>query len=255
VALKRSIHFGLNRLDPKRYAGFTGDLLAAENDASGLAAIFAAAGYVAASVLTRNATLANARDVFVNAANQSRPGDIFVFSFSGHGSQLPGDEPDGTDETLCFYDGQLRDKDLREWLARFQTGVNVLIIIDACHSGGMDRAAASGPRVRALPDGVAARLVELPDGPRVRAQPRCHLGWMLACAEDQVALDGEHFGAWTGALIESAQKLTESFKQRAVTVLEWYSAAARMIRLPQGREQTPQLRSEGWAINDARIFE
>ncbi|MDO9054864.1 MAG: caspase family protein [Gallionella sp.] len=73
-------------------------------------------------------------------------GDVLVFYYSGHGSQMvdtSGDEPDGRDETICPHDyataGMIKDDDFRVALNTLPAGVNLDIIFDSCHSGSATR--------------------------------------------------------------------------------------------------------------------
>ena len=78
-------------------------------------------------------------------------GDIVVFHYSGHGSQmtdLEGDEPDGLDETIVPYDSgraphpnrDIKDDEIYLWLKEL-TGKtsNVTLVFDCCHSGTITR--------------------------------------------------------------------------------------------------------------------
>lgn len=79
-----------------------------------------------------------------------QPGDLVLFYYSGHGSQVwdrNGDEADGLDETICPTDvlrgssrNDIRDDDIADWLAGLPTR-NVTVILDSCHSGTATRAA------------------------------------------------------------------------------------------------------------------
>ncbi len=76
-----------------------------------------------------------------------RKGDVLVFHYSGHGSNLPddnGDEADNRDEILCPSDldwqDPLRDDWLRETFDTLKPGVNLTVIMDCCHSGTNTRA-------------------------------------------------------------------------------------------------------------------
>ena len=82
--------------------------------------------------------------------NGAGPDDRVLFYFSGHGSQIPdenNDEADQFDEVLLLHDtafrekhgrqtltGVLLDDHLNHMLARMKSR-NILIILDACHSG------------------------------------------------------------------------------------------------------------------------
>ena len=52
-----------------------------------------------------------------------------LFFFSGHGTQ------DGSGEAICCYDSDMYDTELNDILDNFNG--KVVVIIDACHSGGM----------------------------------------------------------------------------------------------------------------------
>lgn len=83
------------------------------------------------------------------------PGERALFYFSGHGYQVEdrnGDEPDGRDEVLVAHDyaGSLRtltkvvvDDDMATWIDRLRTN-DVLVFLDACHSGSAVRSTAAG---------------------------------------------------------------------------------------------------------------
>jgi len=72
-------------------------------------------------------------------------GDRVVFHLSGHGSNVAdadGDEPDGQDEIFCMHDmdfsdpgSYLLDDELREWTETLPSGVQLLVVLDTCHSG------------------------------------------------------------------------------------------------------------------------
>jgi hypothetical protein len=99
----------------------------------------------------------------------SRAGDVIVFQYAGHGTQVPdisGDEKHGDtprdDEAMCPYDfasgALLIDDDLGEIFSRLPDGVNLTCFFDCCHSGTITRMAGGGgaaPRS----DGKVARVV------------------------------------------------------------------------------------------------
>ena len=76
----------------------------------------------------------------------AKKGDVLVFYYSGHGSQMPdmtGEEPDRRDETICPHDfataGMIKDDDLRGIFDKITPGVNLEVILDSCHSGSGTR--------------------------------------------------------------------------------------------------------------------
>jgi hypothetical protein len=96
-------------------------------------------GCVADAQATRAGILNSLREIITS----SSVGDIVVFQYAGHGTQLPdhnGDEKDdGKDEALCpfdFADGAfVIDDDVAEVFRSISEGVNVTCFVDCCHSG------------------------------------------------------------------------------------------------------------------------
>ena len=103
----------------------------------------------------RDATLAAIRIAFQRDLIRGvEEGDRVLFYFSGHGTQVAdedGDEIDGADEALMVYDTRKRysrgktklesvllDDEL-EALIRAIPATDVLIVVDACHSGTVTR--------------------------------------------------------------------------------------------------------------------
>jgi hypothetical protein len=97
------------------------------------------------AIKDRNASsgriLAALRDMLA----KSVPGDVACFYYSGHGSRTPAD-PSRADCDL-FYESiipasgrQITDRDLLQLAAYLEPStVNFTVILDSCHSGGMDQ--------------------------------------------------------------------------------------------------------------------
>jgi hypothetical protein len=95
----------------------------------------------------RAATKTKVMDAFrSHLIDGTKPGDKVVFYFSGHGSSMPdesGDEDDGADEFLVMYDTELAGSTVRNALIDDEIGAllselsgrEILVLIDACHSG------------------------------------------------------------------------------------------------------------------------
>lgn len=119
----------------------------------------------------------------VNAIRQhliasSAPGDIAVFYYSGHGSQMrdkSGDETDGLDETIVAQDSRLpsvfdiSDDELNQLLAELATKTpNITVVLDSCHSGTAARGLSTPRRTPADmrdPPEVAGARQTSGDGP------------------------------------------------------------------------------------------
>lgn len=107
-------------------------------------------------LLNQQATLAAVREALRQwLVEGTSPSDRVLLYYSGHGTQLPdedGDEDDGLDEAWTLHDmaparrhgratldGVLLDDELAETLARIPSR-QVLVLVDACHSGTSTRA-------------------------------------------------------------------------------------------------------------------
>ena len=160
-----SLHIGLNAVDPKAYAGWSGPLAACEFDANDMTALAKSQGMKPSTLLTKKGTRSAVLAGMRAAAKALKKGDLFLLSYSGHGGQVPdtsGDEADKKDETWCLYDGQLIDDELYFELSKFAAGVRVLVLSDSCHSGTITREIAPPPpppgmRPKLMPNAVAMR--------------------------------------------------------------------------------------------------
>jgi hypothetical protein len=137
-----SVHVGINAVDAGVFNADT--LRGCENDAR---AMFELAGSFNADFVRRElflgaeATFKRVDEAIRAAAQELAAGDVFFFTFAGHGSQRPegpgGDETaDRRDEEIVLYDRIMIDDYIRRALwSRFGPGVRLLAVADCCHSG------------------------------------------------------------------------------------------------------------------------
>src|SRR5690606_11438965 len=79
-----ALAIGLNAVDPTHYDGWSGELIACEQDAADMSGIAASQGFAVTTLLTRDATRARVLAELARAAETLRSGDIFMLSYSGH---------------------------------------------------------------------------------------------------------------------------------------------------------------------------
>lgn len=130
-----SMHVGVNFTSVS-----TTPLLGCVNDATQMALIAEQHGFEGREVIANSqATFTYVTNKIKDAATKLSAGDIFFFTFSGHGSFMPDedfDEKDYRDETLVLYDLMLSDDVLaRDLWPRFAAGVRILMVSDSCFSG------------------------------------------------------------------------------------------------------------------------
>jgi metacaspase-1 len=215
-----------------------GDLPGARNDARDFRnVLIAQKGFAAENihmVLDQEAT----RDRLVSELTSwlpsvVKPGDLVVFFFAGHGSQMwdtNGDEEDGLDETICPTDvvkgdtrNDIPDDELNAMLKGVPTD-NVVVVLDNCHAGSGTRAVTPFARPRALgrsatldvpkPANATTSQTSAPD-----ATPASVLE-IAAAQADEVAVDAE----WPGERGEPST-FNGAFTRNFVRNL-WQSPAA-----------------------------
>ena len=216
-----SLHVGLNSVDPDRYGGWDGTLVACENDARDMARLARAAGFADTLLLTGEGTVDRVTTALRAAAERLASGDILLFTYSGHGGQMPDvtgpdDEADRRDETLVLHDRQFLDDEVHQEFLRFDDGVRIVTLFDCCHSGSsIELPGAADVRGRYLPEPKQIELYErdrdfYDDLQRSVAKAAAATGdgqgppviLISACQDNQTAADGPVNGAFTEALLE-----------------------------------------------------
>ena len=221
-----ALTIGLNAVDPKHYAGWSGELKACEADANDMANIAKSKKFQVETLLTKEATRAKVKGMISKVAKDLKSGDIFMLCYSGHGGQLPdlnNEELDERDETWCLFDGQLVDDEINSMFAEFSEGVRILIFSDSCHSGTVSKALDSYGRPNPLTASSGEPL-------RQKCMPREYLGAVYrenqafydkilkkppvkeedikasallisGCQDNQYSMDGERNGLFTSQLL------------------------------------------------------
>lgn len=208
----------------------------------------------------------------------ARQGDTLLLHYSGHGSNSPdvnGDEPDRRDEILCPTDLDWHKPLLDDWLRktfnRLRSGVNLIVIMDCCHSGTNTRVllppdAPSIPRFLPNPlDILEAESGRKPRGKvkgtlRVSTAPRrkkfdvvdADIPELLitGCRDTQTSADAYIGGSYNGALTYC---LVETLKAAGGNLSYRQLHEGTIKRLKQGGyDQVPQL--EGRSAKFDRPF-
>jgi len=213
-----ALHIGLNRVDPKHYQGWDGQLVACEADAKDMSALAKKQGFKSPTMLLTEAATASAvSDAILGAAKTLKSGDLFFLTYSGHGGQVDdtnSEEADRMDETWVCYDRQLVDDELYEMWGKFKAGVRIVVLSDSCHSGTVLREIpafiSGGPRIRAMPTTVARKVQkahaklyrQIQDQHRAAENAKVNASVLLVsgCMDNQTSRDGDRNGLFTGTL-------------------------------------------------------
>ena len=228
MATGRSIHIGLNSVDPQHYDGWDGTLTACEFDANDMQKVAEGRGFQSTKLLTQEATADAVQAAIEGAAGELSDGDFLFLTYSGHGGQVPDkngeEEADHSDETWVLYDRQLVDDELYALWAKFKPGVRIFVLSDSCHSGTVlkaiddenpvpnvladrETAAAQSPRYRALPLDVQVKTyrdhrdeydeIQKSVPTSSKADVGATVLLISGCQDDQTSLDGIANGLFT----------------------------------------------------------
>jgi hypothetical protein len=133
---KRALIVGIN------YVGSGHDLRGCINDADNMLAMLQQQGFLDIVVLKEAAaTTVGIKLALQNLVNGADAGDVLVFHYSGHGSQLPSkSQPSGYEEIICPYDLDWKNNIVTDAYIKYvfsscPTGTNTTLILDCCYSG------------------------------------------------------------------------------------------------------------------------
>jgi hypothetical protein len=122
----------------------------AEADAVALAELAERQGFRSpARLLGAAASRSSVLGAIEDTAAVSRPGDLVLLTFSGHGGRKACDANGASSSIWVLADGSLWDAEMHEALAGFRPGVRVLVISDCCNGGVPTCNSAFGSRVSA----------------------------------------------------------------------------------------------------------
>jgi len=189
-----------------------GDLEAAVNDAELIAKVVREQGIILPDdriLLDDNATRAGFDRAWRDMLRQAEPGDTLILTFAGHGSQNrdsePLDEKDGKDESLLFYDfngkgGFIVDDELYSLFAKANS-YKIVLLIDACHSSGMVRAALRNTgRKRTGKYNIIPSIPVLPSNEADENNQLSHVTHIAAVSNDGLVVQETSFDKPHGAL-------------------------------------------------------
>jgi hypothetical protein len=225
----------------------------AARDAEALARTLSTRGGFSQDAVTLLRDAEATRDKVIEAlkALRSRVGedDVVLFYFSGHGSMGTGSDGKGhyylipQDGTLADLNKSALMDDLMEELIGQLPSRQVVIVLDACFSGG------GGGAIRAR--GVRNANLTVPPAPRPLIEPTSGRIFMAASKPEQVAWEDDQRkgGLFTSYVIEGLSGAADRDGRGVVTALDLYQFVSPRVRDYARQEikadQTPILEVRG----------
>jgi hypothetical protein len=178
--------------------------------------------------------------------DETSPGDICLFYYSGHGSRgknSMSDEPDKMDETLVPADwylgvGDIRDKELKKLYNRvLDKQAHLTVIVDACHSGSISRGIPVPLQSRSLPPNEC----DVADPPDKEKSPAERGALIFSAAQDfQAALEIEDenknwHGLFTWALLKTLREIRGTVSAQDLLL------KVKALMQSEGKSQEPNL--------------
>lgn len=214
--VKKAFIVGIN------YISTGNELQGCINDAENMQKLLTNEGFTVEMCVERAATTAGIKAGLQRLVTGVVPGDVIVFHYSGHGSQLPSSkESDGFEEIICPIDLNwttrvITDDDLAAIFNTVPNGVNVTVVLDCCHSGsGLDQTISYSPTsfvpARTIAQSGTNRYMAPPADIKTRLEGRQLVNWetkkdinatallIAGCRSDQTSADAYIDGTWQGA--------------------------------------------------------
>jgi hypothetical protein len=246
--MKKAVCVGINN-----YPGIFNDLKGCVNDAKDWSTLLAGLGFDVSLMLDLQATRTNVKAALQGLINVTNAGDIAVFTYSGHGTQVVdsgSDEGDPYDEAICLYDGNVIDDELRVMLQGIHPQATLVVISDSCFSGSVTRIAGEKAIPRFIPPGVstvgrtARRPFLLPetDMPEIL---------LTGCSDSEYSYDAEFNGRPNGAMTALALRI---IRQNPNGTYREFHTGLRAFLPSDDYPQSPQLEGSD-ANKDRRLFE
>lgn len=206
-----SLHIGLSKVLEPHY-GWLPILHGAPNDAGYMVELAKKRKFITHTLTNEQASRENVIAIVNDIAASLNDGDLFLFTYSGHGGQFIQTkytdtiEADGKDETWCLYNEQLIDDEIYKLFTGFKKGVRIVLVSDSCHSGTITRGGEGINKTiqQSLQNKILKNNLNLYQQRKKEAATTLPLGAAVlslsACSDKQEALDLGFNGAFTTAI-------------------------------------------------------
>ena len=210
-----SLHIGVSQVDESHYQNKLAVLSCCETDAK---LMYRLADYLNYDkkmlLLSEQATVLKVKEKITEYSKDLSEGDLCIITYSGHGARIPDlnwDEAieSPADETWCLYDRQMIDDEFPHLWKKFKKGVNVLVLVDACHSGTSIKGFGQEEQSKELKQSKSIFLAHealyrkiLGKKNVAEADVQCGVLSLAACQDEEEALSGDPVSYFTGILLK-----------------------------------------------------
>ncbi|MBR4615581.1 MAG: caspase family protein, partial [Kiritimatiellae bacterium] len=185
-----------------------------------------------------NATLSAVRAQFQSLAATAQSGDTVLYYQSSHGGN----------NVLCLHDKNYSESNFASDLMRFNSGVRVIVMLDACHSASMFKGVDTASKEEGswnFAANVEARIAELQDELRAKGAKAINspsIGWVTACDYNQLSWGGSTGSTFTKKMVSAwkSAKTTDANGDRYNDFLEIFNIG--------GPQATGDHGEDGWTI-------
>jgi hypothetical protein len=177
-------------------------------------------------------------------------GDVYLFFFSGHGTELPdagGDEEPGDtwDEAVLAHDAFITDDDLATWFA-VHNGKSICAIFDVCRAGGMAKSA--DPSSDLWNAGLASDVLKAFPSARpatrdVDDTPQTGIVMLMACEDTELSEEDGILrnGVFSFYIIEALRRRAADANSNGFVSGQEAFAYAKPLVIEWNPDQTPEI--------------
>jgi len=189
---------GIDHYDPSYGPG---DLASCVNDANGFrsSVLTDTSRWSSGNIITltdSSATKYNIRYWLDILASAAQSGDTVIYFHSSHGGTH---DSSLRDTYLCSYNANYEDYEIGADFTKFRSGVSVIIVVDACYSGGLFKDE-NGKLIWDFAKNVMRKHQALL---KIKGIAKgANVGWMTACDYYETCLAGTPYSLFTGYLIQ-----------------------------------------------------
>jgi hypothetical protein len=218
----------LTKVDKKYYDGWDGYCPGTDIDAKNFAMMCSRNNIPYIKIENEQCTGENVVNLWKSCVNSLDTNNgLFIFFYSGHGGQVySSTEKDGLDETLCLWDGQMRDDVVWQLLNLVPKTCRTFMVTDCCNSGTNFQ----------LPFNFGKDMSSRNKQPNM-----LHYG---GCGDSESSYGSSIGGVFTNYLKKNYNK--------KYSYIEWFTITIEQMK---GQKQKPTFAETGISFKNTKIFE